>query len=354
MDRPRYQVGKDERFIYRDFDRLRPAYEGHQMAIVLRERERERPRFRYEEEIFIRGDRSRVRSRYREANGDKQRGYGPLVLRDGRARPKPLVIINNQGSKKIHVLSSQPKTPTMPMRSAAQRSFADVGTHIESTRPFYRKSPHTIDSEPTDEDIITSTLKRFTTFNADAEDELPTSAPGWDSPTLQGTTVSLSTMDLTSAQRKLEELLRKEEKATAAGDLMAASDLHFYAIPDVRALVEELKAQQVRKEAPKKLVEVEEVEKDAEQVSAAGVEDKMDDGNVVDLQPRIIEYEDSDVDANDFAAWKNSRKRDESEVSDISCEMVLHVFLKPTTGLVPLMTMCKRRSQMGRLTEKGS
>ena len=288
-ERPRYREEyEDEEIIIRDRERERPRYrEERDEATVNRERERERPTYK-QDEITVRRERSpkrieyykerdrgesyeepavAVRNRPREVtirrdrfpDGFRHRGagrnerseYGPLVLRENRGRPTS-VIINNDNSDpswKRRFSNSGSETPGALSRSGTQRSFNDTDTYTDSTaRPLHRESRSTFATEPTDEEVISSALKRFTTFR-DETDNITASPTGIGSPELP-LRAEQPTLTLQEAQRKLNVLLEKQERATKEGNLTTAADLQFYAIPDVRAQVEDLRAQEAKVKDP--------------------------------------------------------------------------------------------------------
>ena len=65
--------------------------------------------------------------------------------------------------RRLKSLSSRPKTPGPPPRSATQTSFAHADNYKESASPPASSSFY---QGPTNEDVISKTLQRFTTFNS--------------------------------------------------------------------------------------------------------------------------------------------------------------------------------------------
>ena len=139
--------------------------------------------------------------------------------------------------------SSRSRTPGPPSRTSTFLSDTDNKTNGQITIPFRPSSrPRSHKDQTEDRDTaISNILKKFTTFTDDVDREGPIS-PVLLSPPGILAGVPSSGRTLEEAETRLLELHKKKDEAERNGDLAQASDLQFYAIPDIKAQVEELRA----------------------------------------------------------------------------------------------------------------
>ena len=116
--------------------------------------------------------------------------------------------------------------------------YSDSDGERYAPRPSGQKTISS-ESDTRDEAIIASTLRSLTTFNGDAHTTLMSSPAQMESSGLSDDEGS-NIRSLEQATRKLNDLKAKLEKAVKDNDLITASDLSFYAIPDVSTKVREL------------------------------------------------------------------------------------------------------------------
>lgn len=164
-----------------------------------------------------------------------------------------------------------------------------------------------VNTNKIDEDIISSTLREFTTFNANSHQDLVSSPTGeLDSPFPTDSGTPHYARNLKSAQERLEELREKHDKAIREGDFLSASDLQFYAIPDVKAKVEELKAQEARIDPLERIQVVEDSELASGSVEEESARNKNIDRD--NLQPHVRDVRASnDSSTEDFGRRATNR-----------------------------------------------
>ena len=326
-ERPSYVERGDDRVVIKRYELGRPSRDDNE-DVTIREVEKERPRIIEREEIIRRRDPSfddprsleegyghrtisspqRYPSRedfYSRSNTYEQpekgalryerRETGPVVLRNSQIRPRLPPLWEDRAERyddrRIGSPSRHLNTSASSGRATSQRPLTnDHRTDADS------------DIGDTDNDIISSALRKFTTFNAETEDDMM--SPDYPGISNVGPT---NRSNLKQAQRRLDGLIAKQEQAKVDGDFITASDLQFYAIPDVRALVEELKVQDAQQGNGFK-----EAESDDGLVLspvAASEEDLV--GR--DLQPRISEAKDSDTEGDAVSGTKEKQSPDSSK-----------------------------------------
>ena len=244
---------------------------------------------------------------------------GALII----PRSPPSLVIETESSRRERSAAGQyrssradgplerSKTPAPSRRSGSRRLLREVPAYRASyyVRPSSYQSRVSFESSPTDEDIISRTLRRFTTFDENARPDLTMSPDGMDSPTFAINPESRN-LSLEKAQRKLDELTAKHAKAIEDGDFFTKSDLQFYAIPEIRAQVEELKIQEARRHKDSN------AEADAER-SPAGMKNTSEEGPPSNprLQQSIISSEVLNVSSDAVGSQNRLPKRESSKNS---------------------------------------
>lgn len=236
-------------------------------------------------------DRSRSRDRHRPADTSP----ASIVIRDShrrqvRSTPQETVIIREPSPKSYHSRVRHEDIIILPGRAShphkRQESFVSsedwdsqqgksqqlvrFKSSPTKSRARYQSPPRRLPSKskalgliargPTrerspshpnlyhkktnddEEEIISRTLMRYTTFNSDNAPDLVASPDEADSSGLSDNG-TLDETTLEQARKMLRRLVEKREKASKDGDLMTESDLEFYAIPDVEARIQQLTSQ---------------------------------------------------------------------------------------------------------------
>lgn len=183
--------------------------------------------------------------------------------------PQESSVSSTDGSRKIsEILAAKPNQHRVRSRSRRWTPI-EIDSNYESSSEsdcrrsrgrsstsrgrFSRVNPG---MKAPDDEIIRSTLKRLTSFNGEPSFARELRTPARVMSPTQMTSADpsdqasdsgedqVATLEL--AKRRLEELMAKQEKATKEDDLMTASDLQFYVIPDLKFRITELTARETR------------------------------------------------------------------------------------------------------------
>ena len=316
VERERPRIRERNQIVERrdpSWERLRFRRDGDDDEIRVRDREREMSRYAFEEDFSPveiiensrpQKDRSREPSYYESNRHElpeerpiryEGREAGPLVLRNPRVEPQLAPLWEDKAER-----SDGDRTSSPSRRLNTTAPSDRLASHKTSTHDHADMDG---DIGYTDKDIISSALRRFTTFNAQTEDDLMSPA-GVGSPDIMNTAEISYRSSLRQAQRKLDELMAKQAQARKDEDFVTASDLQFYAIPDVRALVEELKVQDAKSKNGFK-----EAESGDELLLSPVVEREEFFGQ--DLSSRISKAKDSDT-KDDAVSGMSKKKSTES------------------------------------------
>ena len=189
---------------------------------------------------------------------DDQR-VGQLVLRKALPVSRQLHGRNSASRERVY-LQHDGNQPRRFGRSASNRlSRSRSGLRTTAINDHYlddsdserhasplRRNRSALRSDGRDGEIIASTLRSLTTFNNDADNDLAVSPAQLESSGLSDNDEP-TFRTLEQATRKLDELYAKLDEATKMQNFMTASNLKFYAIPDVKAEVEEFKVRETKK-----------------------------------------------------------------------------------------------------------
>lgn len=195
------------------------------------------------------------------SSSDEKRA-GALVLR--KASPVSRHPYGRKSASREHVyLEQQDDNQSRRLRRSMSRrlSRSRSGFRTTAIRDHYldrdsdserhasplRPNRSALKNDTRDEEIIATTLRNFTTFNSDADIDLMLSPAQIESSGLSDNDESKCSRTLEQATRKLDDLYAKLDVAIKDQDFITASDLKFYAIPDVKAEVQELKVRRAQK-----------------------------------------------------------------------------------------------------------
>ena len=226
-----------------------------------RSQSRQRPAdedFRNDTTIFTRRSERRASPPNRSYTRSDDQRVGQLVLREASPVSRQSDGRNSASRELVHLRhdDNQPRRFSIYASNRLSRSRSrlrkmatnDHYSDSDSERHALplRQSRSASRTDARDDEIITSQLRRFTTFNRDADNDLMLSPAQMES-SGQSDNDEPPIRTLEQATRKLDELYAKLDVATKNQDSITASDLRFYAIPNVNAEVQELKVRKAKK-----------------------------------------------------------------------------------------------------------